>query len=335
MIFITGATGFLGAHVCATLLDRGYSVRANRRKNSRMNEFNQIIRWRLGDQADSKLKKLEWVEADIMDYESIRLSMEGVEAVFHLAAIVSFWKKRREELYTINVEGTAHVVNAALSAGVEWFIHASSVAANGRNEKQPEISEENDWVESPLNSHYAKSKHLAEMEVWRGREEGLKASMVNPTVILGEGDPSKGSCRFTKKVLKGMPFYTKGQNGYVDVVDVAEAMALVYEKKIDGQRFVLAGENLSALDLISLGAEISGAKKPAWEIKPWMLQLACQLAYVMSLFNGKEPLVTKETATTAVHRYNYSAQKAKDLLGLNFTPIRRTLERTAERIFLQ
>lgn len=334
MIFITGATGFLGAHVCATLLQRGYSIRAIRRKKSAMKEFNQIIQWRLGDLAEFKLKNMKWVEADIMDYDAIRSAMQGAEAVFHIAAVVSFWKKRRDELYRINVEGTAQVVNAALDAGVEWFIHASSVAAIGRNEKNPEINENNEWVDSPLNSHYAISKHLAEMEVWRGREEGLKASMINPTVILGEGDTSKGSCRFMKKLLQGMPFYTSGQNGYVDVLDVAEAMVLVWEKKLDGERFVVVGENLSAHDLIALGAEIGGASKPGFEVKPWMLQLAYRFAYLLSLINGKEPLITQETATTAVHRYQYSAQKAKDLLGLNFTPIRRTFERAKERIIL-
>jgi dihydroflavonol-4-reductase len=327
MILLTGATGFLGAHVCASLVKKGYAVRALKRKNSRLNEFENIMNWRLGRGWQENFAPVEWVEGDILDYESLVLALVDIEAVFHVAAVVSFWKPRRDELYRINVEGTATVVNAALAAGVPWIIHTSSVAAIGRDDKNPEITEANEWTKSHLNSHYANSKHLAEMEGWRGREEGLKAAMVNPTVIFGEGDWENGSCRFMKKIMDGMPYYTGGANGYVDVIDVAESMVLVYEKQLDGQRIILVGENLSAKELISIGGSVFGHAAPRFEIKPWMIQIAYRLLGLASIISKKEPLITKETATTALHCYQYNAQKAQDLLGVNFTPIRNTFLR--------
>lgn len=327
MILLTGATGFLGAHTCASLLQKGYAVRACKRQNSSLKEFETIFAFRFGEEWKKYADKVEWVEAEIHDYDKLADAMEGIEAVFHLAAVVSFWPKRREELFYTNVEGTANMVNVALAAKVPWFIHASSIAAIGRDEKHPVISEENEWIDSDLNSQYAISKNLAEREVWRGREEGLKASIVNPGVILGEGDWNKGSCRLLKKVMNGMPYYTDGQNGYVDVLDVAEAMILLYDKKIDGERILLVGENLSPKAFISQAAEYFGQKPPTLQVKPWMGEVAWRVVALLSFFTGKEPLLTKETAKTGTHHFTYSSQKAVDMLGLKFTPLEETLRR--------
>lgn len=327
MILLTGATGFLGAHTCASLLQKGYDVRACRRESSNLNEFEMIFRYRFGEEWKKFADQVEWAEAEIHDYDKMLDAMTGVEAVFHLAAVVSFWPKRREELFHTNVEGTANMVNVALAAQVPWFIHASSIAAIGRDEKHPVITEENEWIDSDLNSQYAISKHLAEMEVWRGREEGLKAAMLNPGVILGEGDWSKGSCRLLKKVMNGMPYYTDGQNGYVDVMDVAEAMILLYDKKIDGERVLLVGENLSPKAFITTASASFGNKPPVIRVKPWMGEIAWRVIAFVSMITGKEPLLTKETAKTGTHHFTYSSNKAMDVLGLQFTPLKETLRR--------
>lgn len=328
MILLTGATGFLGAHTCASLLQKGYAVRACRRNSSSLNEFETIFRFRFGEEWKIYSDRVEWVHADIHDYDTLMDATDGIEAIFHLAAVVSFWPKRREELFYSNVDGTANMVNVALAAKIPWFIHASSIAAIGRDEKHPVITEENEWIDSELNSQYAISKNLAEREVWRGREEGLKASMVNPGVILGEGDWNKGSCRLLKKVMNGMPYYTEGQNGYVDVLDVAEAMILLYEKKIDGERVLLVGENLSPKAFISQAAEYFGQKPPYIKARPWMGEIVWRLVALLSFITGKEPLLTKETARTGTHHFTYSCEKAKDLLGIQF----RTLEETLNRV---
>lgn len=327
MILLTGATGFLGSHVCATLLEKGYPVRTCKRKSSSLQEFDQILAWRLGADWKTKFQEPEWVDADVLDYDTLLEATQGVEAVFHVAAIVSFWSKRRDELYEINVQGTANVVNACLESEVPWLIHTSSIAAIGRDEKKPDVSEDNDWVNTPNNSQYAISKHLAELEVWRGREEGLKASMVNPGVILGEGDWTKGSCRLLKKIADGLAYYPESRNGYVDVLDVAEALVALYHKKIDGERFILVGENLSAKELIDMGAETFGHKKASIKISPWILRFGAGISTLVSLLSGKEPLITKETANTASHSYNYSTKKSQNTLGIDYHPIQSIFSR--------
>ncbi|MBI1222295.1 MAG: NAD-dependent epimerase/dehydratase family protein [Bacteroidetes bacterium] len=321
MILLTGATGFLGSHVCATLLENGYQVRACRRINSSLQEFHQIMKWRLGNDWEEQYPSPEWVYADILDYESLMDAMSGVEAVFHVAAIVSFWSKRRDELFEVNVEGTANVVDACLESEIPWMIHTSSIAAIGRDDKHPQINENSEWINTPNNSQYAISKHLAELEVWRGREEGLKASMVNPGIILGEGDWTKGSCRLLKKIADGLPYYTQSQNGYVDVIDVAKALLALYQKRIDGERFILVGESLTARDLIQTGAQVFGNKEARIEIHPWMMRIAAYVSTLISYFNKKEPLITKETAATATHTYQYATEKSKNELNIQYNSL--------------
>lgn len=327
MILVTGATGFLGSHLCASLLEKGYDIRACRRETSSMTEFETILKIRLGDKWPALQNKVEWAYAEVNDYESLRDAMEGVKAVFHVAAIVSFWSRRKNEMFRVNVEGTANVVNAALETGVPYLIHSSSIAALGRDGKTENIDETSEWIESRLNSAYAISKHLAEMEVWRGREEGLKASMVNPGVILGEGNWDKGSCRLLYTVLEGKPFYTSSTNGYVDVLDVAEAMIQIYEREIDGERFVLVGESLPSRNVFTLGASLHNRPEPRWEVKPWMLEIAWRLLAVPAWFSGKEPMITRDTAKTATHHYTYSSEKAQKELGIQFSGVEAILKR--------
>src|SRR5690606_20481738 len=138
------------------------SVRACRRDSSSLDEWNQIFFWRFGDYAEEKKALVEWVYAGALDPESITVGMAGGEAVFHAAAVVSFWPVLRQQMYEVNVAGTANVVNAALLKQVPWMIHTSSIAAIGRGEKNEGIDEETEWKDSSENTHYAISKHLAE-----------------------------------------------------------------------------------------------------------------------------------------------------------------------------
>jgi dihydroflavonol-4-reductase len=175
-ILITGGTGFLGAYIIRALVEKGYGVRAIRRHNN----FPSYIPKEIFD-------KVEWVEGDILDVVSLEDAMEGVDTVIHSAAIVSFTKREQKKMYKINVEGTANVVNIALEKNIKRFVHISSIAALGRKENGGHIDEEKKWEESRINTHYAKSKYKAELEVWRGISEGLNAVILNPSTILGYG----------------------------------------------------------------------------------------------------------------------------------------------------
>ena len=163
------------------------------------------------------------MEAEVLDVVSLEDAMEGVSAVIHAAAIVSFDQKDRNRMYQVNVEGTANVVNCAIESGVTRMIHVSSVAALGRTTKAGVVTEEKKWEENSSNTHYAISKHHAEMHVYRGFAEGLEGVVINPSTILGYGDWHQSSCAIFKNAYKGFAWYTKGINGFVGVEDVAEA----------------------------------------------------------------------------------------------------------------
>ena len=129
--------------------------------------------------------KVEWVEGDVLDVAALNAVMQGVQQVYHCAALVSFQEKDNREMMRANRDGTANLVNIALEAGIEKLLHVSSIAALGRTPGSNTVSEKTKWQSDSWNSPYGLSKHLAEMEVWRGAAEGLNVAIVNPSNVLG------------------------------------------------------------------------------------------------------------------------------------------------------
>lgn len=200
MILVTGGTGFLGSYLLRALVTAGKPVRA-------------LYRRHIPDQLLDVKDRVEWVQGDVLDVGSLEEAMQGVAQVYHCAAIVSFHPDRRAQMLKINVEGTANVVNIALDAGVKKLVHVSSVAALGRAKEQAAINERSQWEESSNNSYYAISKHLSEMEIWRGIAEGLPAVIVNPSIILGSGYWHDGSGMLLKTPGKNFPIIPKASTG--------------------------------------------------------------------------------------------------------------------------
>ncbi|HLI93769.1 MAG TPA: NAD-dependent epimerase/dehydratase family protein, partial [Puia sp.] len=206
LILVTGGTGFLGAYIIRDLIQRGYSVRALHRHGSMPFFLPAAIR-----------EQVEWVRCDIRDPLGLEDAMAGVDGVVHAAAKVSFSPRERRELWSINIEGTANVVNTALDLKVRRFLFVSSVAAIGRTGGNEEVTEDRSWEHNRYNTNYAISKFRGEMEVWRGIGEGLPAVIVNPSTILGYGDWNNSSCAIFRSVYHEFPWYTEGINGFVDV----------------------------------------------------------------------------------------------------------------------
>lgn len=329
MILVTGGTGFLGAHLLCSLLEQGKHVRAIRRKSSLMDEFNLIFSYRFGQRTEDEMKKLlaplEWVEADLLNIPALEEAFLGVTQVYHAAAMVSFVPKHVEQMMQTNVRGTANIVNLCLDFGVKKMCYASSIAALGRAENGRLMDEKTEWEDSPLNSNYAISKYRAEMEVWRGAEEGLNVVIVNPGVILGVGDWKKGSCRMLATASKKLPMYTLGVNGYVDVKDVAKAMLQLMESSIVHERFVLVGANLSFKELFHFVNQQTGNPDPTIKAPKWLTSLAVPIDALRALILRKDPLVTMETTRALHNRFFYKAEKIQQQTGFTFTPVETTI----------
>jgi nucleoside-diphosphate-sugar epimerase len=328
MLVVTGANGFLGAHVVMSLLLKGFKVTALRRSNSDMSEYHDIARWRLKDQQDL-LSNVSWMEADITDILQLDAAFEGAEYVFHCAAVVAF-KGKNTTMMKVNAEGTANVVNACLKTNVKKLIYASSTAALGRTDNNKTITEDTQWADDDNNTEYAVSKHLAELEVWRGMEEGLDVFVVNPGIILGAGKWDKGSCRLFYNIKNGFKLYTQGVNGFVGVIDVAEAMTGMGMSEVKNKRFLMVAENMSYKQLFDLIANALKVKAPSIEIKPSYLFWMKWPVKIYTRLNPKST-ISFETLKTSLKKNYYDSKAIKDA-GFTFTPIQQVVKDTAAHL---
>ena len=287
MILVTGGTGLVGTYLLRELVKMNKPVKALYRSAP-----SALL-------TPQEIEKIEWVQGDILDVVLLEDVMQNVQQVYHCAAVVSFNPSRRSELFKINVEGTANVVNAAVEAGVGKLVHVSSVAAMGRIRNNQEINETMYWTPETSNSNYGRSKYLAELEVWRGIAEGLQAVIVNPTIIFGAGDWQQGSSKIFKTVYDEFPWYTEGMSGFVDVRDVVRAMIMVMEHDVKSERFILSAGNHFYRDVFNNIAKEFGKKPPRKKVTPFLASLVWRLEWLKSTLAKQEPLLTKETARTA------------------------------------
>jgi dihydroflavonol-4-reductase len=322
MILITGATGLVGSHLLLELLRNGKQVRALKRAGSSTSIVDKIFAHYNFPAPDKSI----WVEGDITDYFSLLDAMEGVEQVYHCAAMVSFSANDEETLTKVNVEGTANVVNAAMEKGVKKLCHVSSTAALGRANNEKIISEETFWKISDKNSAYAISKYAAEREVWRAAEEGLDTVIVNPCIIIGPGDLEKSSGRMIQSVRKGLKFYPGGANSFIDVRDVVKLMIALTESELKNERFILAAENLDYKKVFELIAAALNKPAPGIRATALMSALAWRAAWFLGLFSNSSPFITRETAMTGQQRNVYSNKKIKEKLNCNFIPVKEAIE---------
>lgn len=317
-VFITGGTGFLGAYIIKNLVEKGHAVRALRRSSSKLPFFIPAAIW----------EKVSWIEGDVLDIVALEEGMAGVSAVLHSAAIVSFAKDNRDEMYKVNIDGTANVVNIALEQGVKRLLHVSSVAALGRTVDASTVSEEKKWETSKANTHYAITKHEAEMHAWRGFAEGLQGAIVNPSTILGFGNWHQSSCAIFKNAYKEFPWYTKGINGFVGVEDAAEAAVQLLLSDINEKRFIVNAENRSFQALFSTIANGFGKRPPHRHANKTMSEVAWRLEAVKATLTGNKPLLSRETAKIAHSHTSFdNGALLKALPGFRYQPLDEVIEK--------
>ncbi|MBO9683136.1 MAG: SDR family NAD(P)-dependent oxidoreductase [Flavisolibacter sp.] len=320
-VFVTGATGFIGSYIIKNLVEKGCSVRALRRSNK--------LPFYIPDEI---LRKVQWIEGDVLDIVSLHDAMENADAVIHAAAIVSFAKRERHRMYHINVEGTANVVNAAIENKVKRFLHVSSVAALGRTTKTETINEQKKWEENKSNTHYAISKHHSELQVWRGFAEGLEGVVINPSTVLGYGDWHQSSCAIFKNAYKEFPWYTEGVNGFVGVEDVAEAAVRLLFSNITQRKFIVNGENWSFQQLFNTIADGFHKKPPHKEATKTMGEIAWRLEWLKEIVTGNKALLTRETAKVAHSKTSFDNSALLNALpGFEFTPLQTVIKNSCEK----
>ena len=313
MILVTGSTGLVGSHLLVQLCKGNEPVRALYRKNSNLKLVKELFIYYFGEKdAEVNFNKINWVEGDILDVVSLEDVLHDIQYVYHCAALVSFNKRDYEKLMKINVEGTANVVNACIDAQIKKLIYVSSTAAVGKDENKL-LAENDKWERYDDISNYSISKFLAEQEVWRGIEEGLNAAIVNPCVILGPHDWTKGSTVAFYNVYKGLKYYTDGENAVVDVRVVANAMILLMASDITKERYLIISENISIKNLLTKIANAFGTKPPQKSAGRFMVNIARMAEAIRCRITGALPRITKETTNAAFKHFSYSNKKFKNL----------------------
>lgn len=333
MIFVTGGTGLVGSHLLLALLQRGEKVRALKRPKSNIGQVLRTFGWYTSD-AEKLYNRIDWVDGDILDIYSLEPLLEGVDTIYHCAAIVSFDPRERKNMIANNVQGTANLVNAAIHKRVKRICHVSSVSALGKTGHGDPVTEETNWIPSRKNTGYSQSKFFSEAEIWRGVEEGLDAVIVNPSIIIGPGNWQSGSPSFFRVIDKGMKFYTRGTTGYVGIHDVVGAMLLLMEKDIfdqaKNQRFLLNTENLSYRDFFSKVAYALKKPAPSFLATRFLLELAWRMAAFAALFTRKPAQITRETISSANAVIRFDGSKITTLFGFKYRSIEESINQTAK-----
>lgn len=333
MILVTGGTGFLGAHLLYRLISEGLEVKALKRQHSSIDLTKKIFSY-YSDTPSAMLKKVDWVEGDLLDIYSLLDAFEGVKQLYHTAAMVTLDSGDGRELFNTNVQGTANVVNAVLEKKVQQMCYVSSIGALGYERDNEVIDEETPWDPALNKSLYSKSKYEAEREVWRGIAEGLNAVIVNPGVIIGPGNWDHGSPKIFTTVYNGLKFYPQGVNGFVDVNDVVSAMLLVMNNDISGTRFIVTSENISYEQLFNWIANNFNVPAPKYKAGKLLGAIGWRLSKMISLLKGKQASITKSAIKSSSRYYMYSNQKLIQATGMKMLPIRTSVRMTAE-LFLK
>ena len=320
MILVTGGTGLVGSHLLYQICQSETKVRAIKRAYSKTNFVRQVFSY-YTEKADLLFEKIEWVNADLLNIPELDLAFQGITKVYHCAAWISFNPKHKSNMMQTNIEGTTNIVNLCLAHRIHKLCHVSSVASLGRPRYCASTDENTPWVSSPENSYYGLSKYHSEMEVWRGIEEGLNAVIVCPAIILGPGKWEKGSSMLFKQVWKGLPFYTSGTNGFVDVRDVVNVMIQLMKGKIKSERFILCSESIPFKKTFDYIAEALGKKKPQIKVGPFLSAFGWRIAKIISIISGKSPLITKETILAGNSISIYENKKIKTTLNYQFKSV--------------
>jgi nucleoside-diphosphate-sugar epimerase len=327
MILVTGGTGLVGSHLIYQLTLENNVIRATHRADSDIERVKLLFKFYSKD-FNQLFKKIEWIEADLNNLSQLQDAFKDISFVYHCAACISFDPSRYETLRRVNIRGTANIVNLCIKNKIKKLCHVSSVATLGYNIK--EIDENNYWDGNKHKSAYAISKYGAEMEVWRGVQEGVKSVIINPGVIIGPGFSKSAFGTIIKMVTNKKRFHTCGKTGYVDVRDISNIMIRLMNSKIENERYILVNKNLSYKKVIDMVSSNLGLKNKSTFVSKSKLKIALVFDLVSSKFFNKERRLSKALCKTLTRNFNYSSKKIKKNLNFEFTSILETFEKSCQ-----
>jgi len=330
MILVTGGTGLVGSHLLYELLIKNEHVIAIFRQEKKLEIVKRVFSYYTED-FESLYNKIEWIKADLLNIPLLTQAFNNVTHVYHCAAFVSFEPDKYHLLRQTNIEGTANIVNLCIAHNIEKLCYVSSIATIGVALGENEITEDTHWNPEADNSVYAITKYGAEMEVWRGTQEGLDAVIVNPGVIIGAGIWNYGSGGLFKRVHKGLSYFTNGSVGYIAVEDVVNTMIKLMKSSIINERFILVSENWTYKQFLQTIAKTLQVKIPDKEAKKISLAIGWRLDWLFYKLKGKRRSLTKQLVASLVSKHTFSNSKIKQYLNIEFKPIEKSITEVSQQ----
>ena len=329
MILVTGGTGFVGAHLLFKLLNEKQTVRAIYRNEKKFETIKRIFSYYTTN-TEALFNAIDWVEADLNDVPALTEAFKDVTHVYHCAAFVSFEPDKFDLLQKTNIEGTANIVNLSIAFNITKLCYISSIAAIGEPKPGEITTEDTEWNPEVDNSVYAITKHGAELEVWRGTQEGLDAIIVNPGVIIGPGIWNYGSGSIIKTVHNNLKYYTSGSVGYVAVNDVVNALFSLMQSDVKNERFILVSKNWTYKKFLIFCAKALQVDSPKKEAKNWLLQIGWRLDWLKHKTTGKRRILTKQLAESLVSQSQFNGSKIKAHLTFEYSNLEAEIKETCE-----
>ncbi|MEC4816987.1 MAG: NAD-dependent epimerase/dehydratase family protein [Scytonema sp. PMC 1069.18] len=307
-VFVTGATGFVGANLVRSLLQEGYQVRALVRPSSSLDNLQNL--------------DIEIVRGELNE-SNLHKKMQGCQVLFHVAAHYSLWQSDRDMLYQSNVLGTRNTLAAARKAGIERTVYTSSVAAIGVDKSGKIVDETHQSPVEELVGYYKKSKYLAEQEAHIAVQAGQDIVIVNPSSPIGPMDikPTPTGDIILRFLRRQMPVYLNTGLNFIDVRDVAKGHILALKKGKTGERYILGNENLTLKELLENLAQMTGLSAPQKSIPSWVPLSVAWIDEKIFAPLGKTPSVPLDGVRMASQMMLYDASKAVQELGLPQSPI--------------
>lgn len=306
-ILVTGGSGFLGTYILRYLLKEGFSDITATRSSANTSIPSDL---QVG---------IKWIEFPMPDREAAFEITKEKDCIIHSAAYVSYMRKDKAKMISINRDATAELIDASLANNIDSFIYISSIATLGKPENSKVMNESSPWEENEESTPYGLSKYLGELEAWRGAAEGLKVAAVLPSVILGSGPGYNSSLQLIEQIKGPLGMYPGGTSGFVDVRDVARfTVELVRQEKF-GDRWLLKGHTLTYGQVYEKLGRAMGLNKQFRRPPKWALK------YFYGTYRsiiGKG--LSKEMVNQMYGDYEYESVKSLSLPGFTYTPIETT-----------
>lgn len=314
-ILVSGASGYLGKEILIYLSSLGYKrLTGITRKN--------VVEM-------PKIPNVDWITLDILDVLGLEDALENQDVVIHAAGMVSYQPTDKMRIFKTNVEGTANMVNCALTKNVKLMIHISSTAAFGIP-AQPQIITEKFLPDpSQFITDYALSKWYGELEVWRGMKEGLQATIICPSIIIGPTKELKNTDIFIKSIKAGLEKCPAGGSGFVDHRDISRAIAFILENGITDKKYILSSGNLSWMHFFGKIANIINKPSTFSQISSFELRILSITNFIKKLIGIKVSVPTN-MANHMMQKLDYDGSQFCIESGLKYTPIDTTIKEYCE-----